>query len=246
MAVQLKSTRDAATSQGIKILVHGPAGAGKTKLCATAPGKPIIISAEAGLLSLRDVDIPVLEVASIADVHEAYAFLLSPEGQVFDWVCIDSISEIAEVVLNTEKKLTKDPRQAYGALAEQMTDLVRAFRDLPGRNVYMSCKQDKTKDEQSGAVLYGPSAPGQRMAQALPYFFDEVFAYRVEKDPEGKTTRWLQTGRDFTHEAKDRSGALDMFEAPDLSVIARKITGSSGTSGASPKTVAAADSAAAS
>ncbi|VTU25201.1 phage nucleotide-binding protein [Variovorax sp. PBS-H4] len=237
MAVQLRSTRDSAVTQGLKILVHGPSGAGKTKLCATAPGKPIIISAEAGLLSLRDVDIPVLEVASISDVHEAYAFLISPEGQVYDWVCIDSISEIAEVVLNTEKKLTKDPRQAYGALAEQMTDLVRAFRDLPGRNVYMSCKQDKTKDEQSGAVLYGPSAPGQRMAQALPYFFDEVFAYRVEKDPEGNTTRWLQTGRDFTHEAKDRSGALDMFEVPDLAAIAKKIVGTS------PKTVAAAVSA---
>lgn len=227
MAVQLKSTRDAAATQGIKILVHGPAGSGKTKLCATAPGKPIIISAEAGLLSLRDVDIPVIEVASIADVHEAYQFLLSDEGRVFDWVCIDSISEIAEVVLNTEKKNTKDPRQAYGALAEQMTDLVRAFRDLPGRNVYMSCKQERTKDEATGALLYGPSAPGQRMAQALPYFFDEVFALRVEKDPEGNTTRWLQTGRDFTHEAKDRSGALDPFELPDLAAIARKITGTS-------------------
>lgn len=224
MAVTLKSTRNAAASQGIKVLVHGPAGAGKTKLCATAPGKPIIISAEAGLLSLRDVDIPVIEVASIADVHEAYAFLMSPEGAHYDWVCIDSISEIAEVVLNTEKKATKDPRQAYGALAEQMTDLVRAFRDLPGRNVYMSCKQERIKDDATGSILYGPSAPGQRMAQALPYFFDEVFALRVEKDPEGKTVRYLQTGRDFTHEAKDRSGALDMFELPDLAAIAGKIT----------------------
>ncbi|MGJ7508705.1 ATP-binding protein [Variovorax sp. GT1P44] len=224
MAVTLKSTRDAATSQGIKLLVHGPAGAGKTRLAATAPGKAIIISAEAGLLSLRDVDIAVIEVTSIGDVHEAYAFLQSDEGKVYDWVCIDSISEIAEVVLNTEKKATKDPRQAYGALAEQMTDLVRAFRDLPGRNVLMTAKQERIKDEQTGAVLYGPSAPGQRMSQALPYFFDEVFALRVEKDAEGNTTRWLQTGRDFTHEAKDRSGALEMFELPDLAAIAQKIT----------------------
>jgi hypothetical protein len=234
MAIQLRSTRDSATAQGLKILVHGPSGAGKTRLAATAPGRPIIISAEAGLLSLRDVDIPVIEVASIVDVHDAYAFLQSEAGLVYDWVCIDSISEIAEVVLNTEKKLTKDPRAAYGALAEQMTDLVRAFRDLPGRNVYMSCKQERVKDEASGALLYGPSAPGQRMAQALPYFFDEVFALRVEKDPEGKTTRWLQTGRDFTHEAKDRSGALDMFELPDLAAIAKKIKGDL------PKTEAAA------
>ena len=38
-------------------------------------------------------------------------------------------------MLNAEKKATKDPRQAYGAMQEQMADIIRAFRDLPGRHV---------------------------------------------------------------------------------------------------------------
>ncbi len=224
MAIKLTTTREAARSNGVKILTYGQAGAGKTTLCATTGGTPIIISAEGGLLSLRASDIPVIEVSSIADVHEAYAFLMSPEGAHFDWVCLDSISEIAEVVLNAEKKATKDPRQAYGALTEQMTDLLRAFRDLPGRNVYMSAKQERTKDELSGAVLYGPSMPGQRLGQGLPYLFDEVLCLRIEKDAEGKTVRALQTQPDFQYGAKDRSGALDAFEPPNLAAIAAKIT----------------------
>lgn len=224
MAIKLTNTRDAARTNGIKVLVYGQAGSGKTSLCATTGGTPIIISAEGGLLSLRASDIPVIEVSSIADVHEAYAFLMSPEGAHFDWVCLDSISEIAEVVLNAEKKATKDPRQAYGALTEQMTDLLRAFRDLPGRNVYMSAKQERTKDELSGAVLYGPSMPGQRLGQGLPYLFDEVLCLRIEKDTEGKTVRALQTQPDFQYGAKDRSGALDAFEPPNLAAIAAKIT----------------------
>lgn len=225
MAVKLISTREAARTNGIKVLVYGAAGAGKTRLCASTGGSPVIISAESGLLSLRDVDIPVIEVQSIADVHDAYKFLAeSAEGQRFTWVCLDSISEIAEVVLNYEKKATKDPRQAYGALSEQMTDLLRAFRDLPGRNVYMSAKLERIKDDHTGAVMFGPSMPGQRLAQSIPYLFDEVFALRVEKDPDGNPQRWLQTQPDFSYQAKDRSGALDAFELPNLAAIAAKIT----------------------
>lgn len=223
MAIKLQSTRDASLANGLKVLVFGAAGAGKTRLCGTTGAKPIIISAEAGLLSLREHDIPVIAVSTIDDVQEAYSYLLTPEGEQFDWVCLDSISEIAEVVLSTEKARTKDPRQAYGALADQMADLIRAFRDLPGRNVYMSCKLERMKDEVSGAVLYGPSLPGQRLAQQIAYWFDEVFALRVEKDPDGLPTRWLQTASDTQFNCKDRSGALEMFEPPNLADIAAKI-----------------------
>lgn len=224
MAVKLINSRDAARVNGVKILVYGQAGAGKTRLCATAPN-PVIISAESGLLSLREFDLPVIEVSTIADVHEAYKFLAeSEEGSQFASVCLDSISEIAEVVLAAEKKATRDPRQAYGALQEQMAELLRAFRDLPGRNVYMSAKIERSKDETTGAMLYAPSMPGQRLGQSLPYLFDEVFALRVEKDTEGRPTRWLQTQADFQYAAKDRSGALDAFEAPDLGAVINKIT----------------------
>ena len=223
MAIQLISTKHAATN-GLKFLVHGPAGAGKTSLCATTGEPTIIISAESGLLSLRGHDIPVIEVKAMDQLYEAYDFVAnSAEGQAFRWVCLDSISEIAEVVLSTEKKTAKDPRQAYGALAEKMGDLVRAFRDLPGRNVYFSCKQERAKDEQSGAMLYFPSMPGNTLKQGVGYFFDFVFALRVERDNEGNPTRWLQTSRDYNFEAKDRSGALDMFEPPDLAAIAKKV-----------------------
>jgi phage nucleotide-binding protein len=223
MAIQLKSTKDAALD-GIKVLVHGPAGVGKTSLCATTGAPTIIISAESGLLSLRGVDIPVIEVKALDQLYEAYDFVVNdPQGQAFKWVCLDSISEIAEVVLNAEKKTAKDPRQAYGALAEKMTDIIRAFRDLPGRNVYFSCKQERAKDEQTGAMLYYPAMPGNMLKQGIGYFFDEVMALRVEKDAEGNPTRWLQTSRDYNYEAKDRSGCLDMFESPDLAALAAKI-----------------------
>lgn len=227
MAIRLTTTKESAQANGLKIGVAGLAGSGKTMLCATTGAPTVIISAEAGLLSLRGHDIPVIEVGSIADVHEAYQFIAeSAEAKDFEWVCLDSISEIAEQVLAHEKKVNKDGRAAYGELAVQMTELIRAFRDLPGRNVYMSAKMERIKDEITGGMLYGPAMPGAKLGQQLPYYFDEFFVLRVEKDENGNPTRALQTGPDYQYTAKDRSGALDLFEAPHLGDIAKKILAS--------------------
>lgn len=223
MAINLRSTSDAHTN-GVKLLVYGQSGAGKTTLIKTLP-KPIVLSAEGGLLSLQDADLPFIEISDMETLREAYTWLTqSDEAKGFESVALDSISEIAEVVLNAEKKATKDPRQAYGAMQEQMADIIRAFRDLPGRHVYMSAKLEKTQDEM-GRVLYAPSMPGNKIGQALPYFFDEVLALRVEKDGEGVTQRALMCDSDGLWLAKDRSGKLGPWEAPDLGEIIAKIGG---------------------
>jgi len=223
MAIELKSTKDAAVDQGVKILVHGPAGSGKTTLIHTLPN-PVIISAEAGLLSLKEFDIPAISVGTMEDLWEVYQYLTEGEGQQFDSIAIDSISEVAEVCLAAEKEIAKDPRQAYGAMIHRMTQLVRAFRDIP-KNLYMSAKQAREKDELGGAMLYSASMPGKMLGNEMPYMFDEVFALRVEKDDDGNPVRWLQTDRDAQFEAKDRSGVLEQFEQADLGQIINKIIG---------------------
>jgi phage nucleotide-binding protein len=223
MAINVKTTGSLAAN-GVKVLVYGQAGAGKTSLIKTLPS-PIVLSAEGGLLSIQDADLPFIEISDMATLQEAYKWLTeADEAKAFKSVALDSISEIAEVVLNAEKKATKDPRQAYGAMQEQMADIIRAFRDLPGRHVYMSAKLEKTQDEM-GRVLYAPSMPGNKTGQALPYFFDEVLALRVEKDSEGGTQRALMCDSDGLWLAKDRSGKLDMWEAPDLGAAIAKIGG---------------------
>ena len=223
MAIKIQTT-GGLSANGVKVLVYGQAGAGKTSLIKTLPN-PIVLSAEGGLLSIQDADLPYIEVADMATLHEAYAWLTSSdEAKAFESVALDSISEIAEVVLNAEKKASKDPRQAYGAMQEQMADIIRAFRDLPGRHVYMSAKLEKSQDEM-GRILYSPSMPGNKTGQALPYFFDEVLALRVERDAEGVTQRALMCDSDGLWLAKDRSGRLDAWEAPDLGEIIKKIGG---------------------
>lgn len=242
MSVLWTTTNEASAVQGVKMLVYSEAGAGKTSLCATMP-QPVVISAEAGLLSLRKkniermfgvdnpnvtYDIPVMQVTNIAQLTEAYHYLANPANKARDHfasVCMDSLTEIAEVVLANAKLGVKDPRQAYGELIEQMTKLIRLFRDLPNFHVYMTAKMEYSKDEASGAMKYQPAMPGSKLGQQLPYFFDEVFRLGVGKTQDGTPYRFLQTRLDMQYVAKDRSGSLDEMEMPALYNVINKILG---------------------
>lgn len=225
MALKFTTTDQAAQLHGVKVLVYGPSGVGKTTLCATAPA-PIIISAEAGLLSLRKFTIPVIEIKTVEDLTEAHRWCIqSAEAAQFATVCIDSISEIGEVVLANAKRQVKDPRQAYGELLEKMMATIKAFRDLPGKHVYMAAKMEPVKDELTGIVRYMASMPGAKLGPQLPYLFDEVFRMGINKTPQGEAYRFLQTQPDLQYDAKDRSGALDPIEPPDLNHVFSKIQG---------------------
>lgn len=223
MSVLIKRTADVHLD-GVKIIGYGQAGAGKTTLCATLPN-PIIISAESGLLSLQSANLPYIEIKTIADLENAFQWLHeSAEAAEFESVAVDSISEIAEVCLANEMSLTKDGRRAYGEMNTQMSHIIRGFRDLKGKNVYISAKLSLDKDE-NGVMMYAPSMPGKTAGQAVPYFFDVVSAVRVEKDPEGNVYHVMQCKPDGRWQAKDRSGKLDMWEPTDLGKIIKKIKG---------------------
>jgi phage nucleotide-binding protein len=223
MAINLKKT-GGLTANGVKLLVYGQAGSGKTSLIKTLPN-PVVLSAEGGLLSIQDADIPYIEITNMTELREAYTWAKdSAEAAGFESIALDSISEVAEVVLAHELKIAKDGRAAYGELNTTMQELIRSFRDLPGKHVYMSAKLEKSQDEM-GKLLYNPSMPGKSLTQGLPYFFDEVLALRVERDADGNAQRALMCDSDGLWLAKDRSGKLAAWEAPDLGAIIAKIGG---------------------
>ena len=104
-----------------------------------------------------------------------------------------------------------------------MAEIIRLFRDLP-KNILMTAKLEKSQDEM-GRMLYSPSMPGNKTGQSLPYYFDIVAALRVEKDAEGVIQRAMMLESDGLWQAKDRSGKLSSWEAPDLGAIIKKIGG---------------------
>lgn len=221
--IHLQSTSNVAL-HGVKCMVYGNAGVGKTRLLATAPS-PVIFSAESGLLSLRQFNLPYIEIKTMTDLAEAYQWTIySQEAKQFQTPCLDSISEIIEVLLEYEKGRTRDPRKAYGEIITQGLQLIRNFRDIPGRNVVLVAKQEWSKDEQSGAMFNQPSFPGQKLGPAAPYYPDEIFQYCIFQNPQTKQRiEALRCWPDQNNVAKDRSGSLNEWEEPHLGKIFAKI-----------------------
>lgn len=221
---RIQSTQGYGARQGVKMLVYGLAGRGKTTLCATCPS-PIILSSESGLLALAKQNLPYLEVKTLQDMRDYYAWAKSSSEcrKNFQTLCLDSISDIGEVVLADAKKKVKDGRMAFGEMIDQMSALIKEFRDLPGYHVYMSAKQERVKVEATGMLINQPMMPGNKLGQAMPYFPDLVMQLDIEGQGPN-SYRLLRTQPDYMNDAKDRSGDLDPIEEPHLGKIIQKIT----------------------
>lgn len=215
MTIEITSTQRHADF--VKLIVYGKSGAGKTMLIGTTPD-PIIISAEAGLMCLANKDIPAITIKTIDDLDEAYDHVINTDHKT---VCLDSISEIAEICLSSEKQMNKDGRAAYGATNDIIARKIRKFRDIPNKHIYFTAKLMSDDDGN-----YMPSMPGKRMTNEIPYYFDLVIAIRIGETDEGETYRYLQTQPDIKYVCKDRSGKLNQIERPDLSLLFDKIINS--------------------
>jgi hypothetical protein len=207
-----------------KLVDQQGAGAGKTFSTQSMPGKVLVISAEAGLLSIKDApNVSAIEVSNYDDLREVYAALKSGE-LVYDSVCLDSVSEISEILLVHEKGRNKDGRMAYQNVSEAVTSLMRSFRDLD-MHVLFLCKEGKENND--GVFFFGPKMASKPLGDAITYFFDEVLALRVieDQDDDGNpvAARWLQTRIGQGYTAKDRSGKLEAFEEPNLTALITKL-----------------------
>lgn len=210
--MKLISTKDV-HSHGVKMLVYGASGTGKTTMIKTAPA-PFIISSESGLLALANEDIPAVEVTDEAGLEEAYQYARKSD---YETICLDSISDIAESILGENMAKFTDGRQAYGKLGTVIGKYLRLFRNIQGKNVYVTAKEGKL--EMGGVTMVQPSMPGQTLTINLPYIFDLVLRLEANK----KGDRILHTKASFTQVAKDRSGKLDKTEVADLTTLINKI-----------------------
>lgn len=216
MAIKFTTTSQEATH--CKIVVYGKSGVGKTTLIRTAP-KPLIISTEQKLLALRKQDIPAILVETVDDMEEAIEYCKSKDcRKKFETICIDSITDIAEAQLIDLKKQHKDPRKAYGELADIMVEQIRSLKDLKKLHVYAIAKAKKV--ESDGSLVLMPNMPGQQLLNGLSYHFDYVLMLDVADDDDGGY-RYLQTQPNHNAEAKGNEN-WKAIEKPDLTYLFKK------------------------
>lgn len=206
MAIEIKSTKGLAKQNGIKMLIVGASGSGKTNL-ARSTGKTVIISAESGDLTLNDAEVDSIRVRSLPDLREAYEYVVANLSN-YDTVIIDSITEIGEMIVTELKKepefaSMKDSMKMWMKFTEVMNGIAKSFRDLDGINVVILALPESVTIGLDNKIM--PLIPAKKAQAKLGSYYDEVLLIRV--DEEGNREFVCSPVSDF--DAKDRSGKLD-------------------------------------
>lgn len=234
--MEIKNCKDIQLNT-ITALICGESGAGKTTLLSTLPPKTIIVSMESGLLTLRGRDVDYVEITGekkcpergildpvVAKIESLRAVLGSIAESDYDNVCIDSLTELAEVFVEYAKREYPDDKQVlkmFGYYNTLMTNMIKYTRDM-NKNVFFTSLLKTEKDDQ-GRRYYLPSVAGSVAEKGLAHF-DFVFNLLVfERD--GEKVRALLTDSRDGYRCKDRSGMLSEFEKPDLGQIINKLKG---------------------
>lgn len=212
-----------------KILTYGLPQVGKTRMIGTLPSDRVfVVAAEPGLITLKGKGIKGCLVTTMKEITEAYVWLeRSNEAKDIEYVCVDSISEVGDICLDEEERNGSDVRTVYGNMLKRIRKIIRLFRDLPEKHLYMTARQSRVQDEQS-RMFFGPDMPGQKLAPMMPYWFSEVFCLRNVEVGDGDDSvvkPMLQTKGDMNYVAGDRSDSLAPFEEPDLGALITKICG---------------------
>jgi hypothetical protein len=230
-ASQLRPANELAKRYGVKTIIFGAPGSGKTPLIATAP-RPVVLATEPGLASLRHTTVPVWEAYQPNKITEFMKWILeSKEASAYDTVAVDSLSNVAELFLSHELDEKKHGLKAYGAANEKTLDICNALFHMQQKHVIMNAKQTTADNGrqsimQNGVVVYEPILqkipyfPGKELNTKVPHLFDNVMHLCEATIPgHAKPQKALRTQEIPEVRARDRYGNLNDLEPANLNYL---------------------------
>ena len=156
-------------------------------------------------------------------------------------IFVDSITDLTRQAMAYAKQQPEavsdrtgkpDIRGAYGLLGREVIQALKHLQHAPGKTVIFVGVLEKVTDDFNVAT-WQPQMEGSKVGRELPGIVDQVISMHLfSKDAEGN---WLldekaaerrlvcRSGNPYGLPAKDRSGRLDVTEAPDLGALLSKI-----------------------
>ena len=245
--------------RGVKIVMLGVSGIGKTSQLKTLPEQStLFVDLEAGDLAVRDWKGDTIRPNTWPEFRDLVVFLAGPNPALpaeapysqahFAHVCeqygdpaqlakydcyfVDSITVLARLALIwaksqpqaiSERTGKPDMRGAYGLLGTEMLSALTHLQHARGKHVVFVTILDERMDDFNRKVFV-PQIDGSKTAAELPGIVDEVVTLAEIKTEDGEPYRAFVTHtlNPYGYPAKDRSGQLDMLEAPNLLALINK------------------------
>lgn len=219
-ASELRPAKEFAMRYGVKALVYGAPGSGKTPIFNSAP-RPLLCCCEPGMLSMRNSTVPTCLANTPERLDDFFKwFFNSTEVKNFDTIGLDSGSEMANIYLKAALKSNKHGQAAYGEMARRTYAHLWDLFFMQQKHVYIICQQGII--DNGGTQMFIPGFPGRALEKEVPHLYDLIMHLGIKNIPNVGMMKAFQCGPSFDILARDRSGMLAQFEPCDLTALFNK------------------------
>lgn len=224
-----RPAKDFAIQFGVKTVVYGGPGEGKTPICAGTAPRPFFLASEPGMLTLRRSDVPTYPAFTPAKMDDFFLWwLTSREPDQFDTLIWDSASQGMEAYVDMEiSKGNKSGGEAhglkaYGDAARAMMKHMSALYFQQRKHIVLITKLNTVT--RNGVTIDRPYFPGKDLNVRVPHLFDLVMRLGSYNIPGvlPSPTKAFRCKPSFDMMARDRSDQLSEFEPANLTHIFNK------------------------
>lgn len=217
-------------------LIYAPSGTGKTVLAGTAPKALFLTVEAAGTESARALgsDADEWVIGTWDELMEAYEWLKKEGHKAYEWVCIDSLTEMEEMCWNSQlESIGKEYEariQDYGIVDRKVKKLVDKFNRLPINVLYTAQlaafeMEDEDGDEVNKRLpALGRAKNGWPLSNLVCGKVTLIGLLTVAEDDDDNQFRrlWVQGSEKFV--AKDRHDTFGrVIDNPDIAEMAAAV-----------------------
>lgn len=203
-------------------MIYSPSGYGKTVLAGTAPKGLFLTVEAAGTESSKALGSTADEWVcdSWKELNKAYKWLREGGASDFDWVMLDSVTEMEELAWNDQLESIKKEYEAriqdYGIVDRKVKKLVDRFNRLPVNVIYTAQQAAMEMLDDDGDEYYkvlpalGRAKGGYPLSNLVCGKVTLIGLLTVRETKQGDERRlYVQGGEKWT--AKDRHDTFDKF-----------------------------------
>jgi len=213
----LRPAKDFAVLFGVKSIIYGPAGSGKTPIVNTAP-RPVLLATEPGLLSMRNSNVPTWIAPTTAKIDEFMKwFEGSTEAKNYDTLAIDSVSQMCDISLQEAAKKHRHGLQQYGEMADYIMPYMERLYFMKEKHMFLICKEGT-----EGTGFKRPYFPGQVLPVQIPHRYDCILRLARTNIPGIGEQLAFQCNGSIDVLARNRFGNLADFEPPNFEGLIKK------------------------
>ena len=212
------------------LLVYADSGVGKTVFAGSDDDVLFIAPEDNGTVSAKRFGSTAQKwkIANWLDIQEAYKWLASLETIPFNWVVLDSLTEMQDMcmrhILNEAVEINpgRDPDvpqlQDWQPYFERFKRMVKLYNDLPVNMLYTALQQDEENEDGEKVVLPMLQGKGTQYAKKVASWMTSFGHMRVQRKPAGvdddgnkkyEEFRVIQWKASKTVMAKDRTRCLE-------------------------------------